>query len=157
MAKMRPTSQAFVTSLVPSQLSLQVSLLVLSCLVVACLTGCSIAPPPGSPETGYTITGYVGKSSALPAINENVLLLDAETGKPVDTATTNWMGKYTFSGVMPGFYTVTAGSVERKVLVKDQSQRLDIDLSAKDGVMDYSKTASLTSGKSGGKAGSKGA
>jgi hypothetical protein len=140
-----------------SLLLIAVALLVFACLIVACLTGCSMAPPPGSPETGYTVTGYVGKSSALPAINENVLLLDGETGKPVDSAQTNWMGKYTFSGVKPGSYVVEAGSVQRKVLVKAESQRLDLDLSAKDGVMDYTKTGSLKSGKSGGTSGPQGA
>lgn len=122
----------------------------LATLIFACLIlSCSVAPPPGSPETGYTITGYVGRSSTLPAINENVLLLDGETGKPVDSAQTNWMGKYTLSGVKPGYYVIEVGSVQRKVLVKAESQRLDIDLSAKDGVMDYAKSAGAVPGKPG--------
>jgi hypothetical protein len=118
--------------------------------LLLCFTlACSVAPPPGSPETGYSITGYVGRSNTIPAVGENVLLLDGETGKPLDSAQTNWMGKYTFSAVKPGFYIVEAGSVQRKALIKAQSLRLDIDLSSKDGTMDYSKAASPAPGKTG--------
>jgi hypothetical protein len=125
-------------------------------LLTCLLLSCSVAPPPGSPETGYTIAGYVGRSSTLPAISENVLLLNGETGKPVDGAQTNWMGKYSFSAVKPGFYIVEAGSIQRKVLIKTESVRLDIDLSSKDGTMDYSKTASAASNKPGGAGGAEG-
>ncbi|MEW6520051.1 MAG: carboxypeptidase-like regulatory domain-containing protein [Thermodesulfobacteriota bacterium] len=102
-------------------------------LVAACLP----IVPPGSPETGYAITGFVGESSQIPAPNETVFLLDGQTEKPLASTGTNFFGKYTFSGLPPGLYILQVRHIKWGVLIKEQSERLDIDLSAPDGKMNY--------------------
>lgn len=101
---------------------------------------CATMTPEGSPDTGYRIEGFVGKSTTEPAVSEAVLLVDANGGKTIANAQTNFFGKYSFAGLAPGSYLVKAGKVTREVVIADRSVRLDIDLSAEGGVMDYSKT-----------------
>jgi hypothetical protein len=107
--------------------------LLLSVPVVSCVFG----PPPGSPDTGYTITGFVGESAEVPAASETVVLLDGNTEKPITSDKTNFFGKYTFSNLSPGLYILQVRNIKWGVLLEKQSERLDIDLSAPDGTMNY--------------------
>ena len=118
--------------------------------VVLCAVGlgCAAAPA-GSPETGYAIFGFVGQSSSQAAPGETVIIVDAASGQAVKSATTNFMGKYTVAGLPPGHYLVRAGKVERETVLSGENQRLDIDLSAPSGVMDYSKTGMAKTGGGG--------
>jgi len=106
-------------------------------LITPLASSCIPLVPPGSPETGYTITGFVGESSQIPAPNETVLLLDGQTEKPLTSVETNFFGKYAFAGLPPGLYIMQVRNIKWGVLIKDQSERLDIDLSAPDGKMNY--------------------
>lgn len=87
------------------------------------------------------IEGFVGQSSMQVAPGVSVKLKDGETGKVLDIDETNFFGKYSFEDVVPGYYHIQAEHITREVMVKKASdeKRLDIDLSAKGGVMDYSK------------------
>ena len=110
------------------------------CLVLTLLpwvASCVISPPPGSPETGYTITGFIAKSPEVAAQNEKVYLFDGRTDKLITSVATNFFGKYTFSGLRPALYIVQVRDKKWGVLIEDRSERLDIDLSAPDGTMDY--------------------
>ncbi len=114
---------------------------ILTAAVFLCsiLLGCATAPPAGSPETGYAVFGFVGHSSTQAAADETVVIVDAATGNAVKSATTNFMGKYTVSGLPPGHYLVRVGEREREVVLSDENQRLDVDLSSETGAMDYAK------------------
>jgi hypothetical protein len=110
------------------------------CLVLTffpLIGSCVISPPPGSPETGYTITGFIGKTPEVAAQNETVYLFDGRTDKAITSVGTNFFGKYAFSGLPPALYIVQVRDKKWGVLIKDRSERLDIDLSAPDGTMDY--------------------
>lgn len=87
------------------------------------------------------IEGFVGTSATQVAPGVTVKLLDGKTGKIVAMDETNFFGKYKFEGVSPGLYKLTVENVTRELMVKgqDDKKRLDIDLSAKGGAMDYSK------------------
>jgi hypothetical protein len=88
-------------------------------------------------EKGYAIKGFIGKSSTQAASNTTVELLDGKTGEVIDGMTTNFFGKYSFSGLQPGVYILQVGDIQKKVYLKEKNVRMDIDLSAKDGTMDY--------------------
>ena len=89
------------------------------------------------------ITGFVGYSSMQVAPNMTVKLIKGDSGQVADIDETNFFGKYTFEGVSPGYYKLQAGDVVRELMIKgkDDEKRIDIDLSAKGGAMDYSGTA----------------
>ncbi len=110
---------------------------------------CSTPPPAGSPETGYSVWGYVGNSTTAPASNVPVLLVNGETDRPVASKNTNIMGKYAFSGLQPGYYKVKAGDIAMDVVIASENMRLDIDLSAKGGVMNYAAGAMKSIGSTG--------
>jgi hypothetical protein len=56
------------------------------------------------------------------------------------TDQTDFFGKYTFKNVPPGVYVLQVEKIQRTLGVKDKNVRLDIDLSAEAGIMDYAKT-----------------
>ncbi len=89
----------------------------------------------------FKVSGYVGTSSTSAAPGVNVVLIEKETKKPVDSVSTNFLGRYKFSDVKPGTYIVKCEKVEREVTVVSKDLRMDIDLSAAGGVMDYGKGA----------------
>jgi len=107
--------------------------------------------PEGSPETGYSIFGFVGKTSMEAAGGATVLLFDGQTDKPLSSTTANFMGKYTFSGLQPGYYKVKTGEKTMEIIITDKNQRLDIDLSAADGSMNYAAGAMKDAAKGGAK------
>jgi len=111
-------------------------------LMISLMVGsCNMGPPQGSPETGYTIHGYVGNSTTAAAPNVIVMLFDAETSKPVASDNTNLFGNYKFEHLQPGHYFIKVGEVSMETLIIDKNQRIDIDLSAKGGVMNYAAGA----------------
>ena len=93
------------------------------------------------PKEAFKISGYVGTSSTAVAPGMNVVLIDKATGKPVDSASTNFLGRYKFSDVKPGTYIIKCEKTMREVTVVAKDIRTDIDLSAPGGVMDYAKGA----------------
>jgi hypothetical protein len=117
---------------------LKSSLIILSALLVC---SCNMGPPAGSPETGYLIHGFVGNSPTAAAPNIMVMLFDLTTSKPVASDKTNLFGKYKFEHIQPGHYFIKAGKKSMELVIIDKNQRIDIDLSAKDGSMDYAKDA----------------
>jgi len=83
------------------------------------------------------IHGFVGHSSVSPAANATVKLIDGESERTIDIVQTNFFGKYKFKNVLPGYYKITSGKITREIMMKDDDIRLDIDLSAPGGAMDY--------------------
>ena len=66
-----------------------------------------------------------------------VVLLDAKTGNPLVTTQSNFLGKFTFSGLPAGQYLLDTHLVKLPATVINESVRVDIDLSRPDGTMDY--------------------
>jgi hypothetical protein len=87
----------------------------------------------------YKVSGFVGKSTTEAAPGVAVILLAKESGEMVGTGQTNFFGKYTIKNVPPGIYVLRVEKLERILAVKDKNVRLDIDLSAAGGTMDYMK------------------
>jgi hypothetical protein len=88
----------------------------------------------------FKVTGFVGKSTSEAAPGVAVILLKADTEEVVGTDQTNFFGKYTLKGIPPGVYVLRVEKIRRTLGVKDENVRLDIDLSAEAGIMDYAKT-----------------
>ena len=100
-----------------------------------------IAAPPADAKSAaketFQIAGFVGKSTTEAAIQVPVVLFNKDTGEQVGTDTTNFFGRYKFKNLPPGTYVVRVEKVFREVVLSDKDVRLDIDLSVKDGTMDY--------------------
>jgi hypothetical protein len=92
-------------------------------------------------SNGFTISGFVGRSSTAAASGVNVVLFSVDDNKNVDSVQTGLFGKYTFKNVGPGTYRIKVGKISREVVIVKKNLRVDIDLSADDGVMDYTKPA----------------
>ncbi len=88
----------------------------------------------------FKVSGFVGQSTTAAAPNVSVILTRKDTGEMVGTDQTNFFGKYTIKNVPPGIYILQCEKVQRTVAVMDKNVRMDIDLSADSGVMDYTKT-----------------
>ncbi len=88
----------------------------------------------------YKVSGFVGQSTSAAAPNVVVTLIDEDSGEVVGSDGTNFLGKYTIKGVRPGVYILQVGKIQRRLAVKNKNVRLDIDLSAEGGMMDYMKT-----------------
>jgi hypothetical protein len=93
----------------------------------------------------YKISGFVGTSSTSAASGMNVVLYSKDSNKNVDSVQTNFLGRYTFKDVAPGTYLIKVGKISKEVVVVKKNLRIDIDLSAEDGVMDYGKSAAVPS------------
>lgn len=109
--------------------------------VLAVFVSCIPIQQAGNPETGFFIRGYVGDGPSTPAIGVAVELLDAATGQVSATAQTSWSGAYTFGGLKPGKYVVQVASIKKRVVISSSDLRLDLDLTAPDGTMDYMRVA----------------
>jgi hypothetical protein len=105
-------------------------------LATACVT---VPSAPDGPAKGYKIEGFIGKSTQKAASGELVALVNANTGQTLDQKSSNFFGKYSFSQLPPGKYQVRVGQITRDVLLRNKNIRLDIDLSAPGGKMDYKK------------------
>lgn len=88
----------------------------------------------------FKVGGFVGLSTSAAAPNVVVTLIVKDTGEVFGSDQTNFLGKYGFKGVPPGVYILQVEKVQRTLAVKDKNVRLDIDLSAEGGMMDYMKT-----------------
>ena len=115
-------------------------------IVAALLGACVATPPKGDPQRGFSVWGYVGRGPTAPAAMVPVTLFDVRSGRPVASAQTNLFGRYGFSGLPPGSYAVRAEKVIRGVSVVDRDLRLDIDLDAPAGVMNYAAAAPAAGG-----------
>ncbi|MFN2127662.1 MAG: carboxypeptidase-like regulatory domain-containing protein [Anaerolineales bacterium] len=113
------------------------------CLVTMLLATACVTVPfvPDDPAKGYKINGFIGKSAQEAASGELVTLVDANTGQTIDQESSNFFGKYSFSQLPPGNYQIRVGRISRNVVLRNRSIRLDIDLSAPGGRMDYTKDA----------------
>jgi hypothetical protein len=88
----------------------------------------------------YKVSGFIGKSTSEAAPGVTVILVHKDSGEVVGTDQTNFFGKYTIKDVPPGVYVLQVEKVERTLAVKAKNVRLDIDLGAEGGMMDYMKT-----------------
>jgi hypothetical protein len=88
----------------------------------------------------FKVSGFIGKSTSEAAPNIAVILLHKDSGEVVGSDQTNFFGKYTIKNVPPGVYVLQVEKIERTLAVKDKNVRLDIDLGAEGGMMDYMKT-----------------
>jgi len=112
------------------------------CLIAVVLFGLPELPGKDkSNKDSFKVSGFVGITSTSAANGVNVVLIDKVTGTPVDSVTTGFFGKYAFKNVKPGTYIVKAEKVMREVTVVQKDIRMDIDLSAPGGGMDYMKGA----------------
>lgn len=103
---------------------------------------------PALAADGFSISGFVGTSSTSAASGVNVVLYSKDTEKNVDSVQTSFFGKYTFKNVVPGTYLIKVGKISKEVVVVKRNMRVDIDLSAEGGVMDYGKSAPAPTGAS---------
>jgi hypothetical protein len=87
------------------------------------------------------IAGFIGTSSTSAASRVNVVLYSKDKDKIVDSVQTNFFGRYKFEDVEPGTYLIKVGKMAKEVVIVKKSMRIDIDLSASDGTMDYAKGA----------------
>jgi hypothetical protein len=104
-------------------------------------------------EKTYKIHGFLGESSTVAAPNKTVTLFDADSNKALANSNSNFFGKYSFKKLPPGHYLVKVGEKVMEVYLIDKDVRLDIDLSAKDGTMNYAKGAAAQAAKPGEKKG----
>ncbi len=114
--------------------------LIFTVILLAVFLGC-MPPSQGSVEKGFTIWGYVGNTASEPASNIMVLLIDGNSDKPVASKNSNFLGKYTFSGLRPGYYKIKVSDKEIETVITTENQRVDIDLSSKTGAMNYAAAA----------------
>ena len=110
-------------------------ILVFSCSIL--LLSCASGPQPGSPETGYVISGFIGESPTVAAPSVTVDLLNADTGEVITQVKTNFFGKYSIKKMPAGTYIVQVRDIQWEVVLQDRNRRLDIDLSSPDGAMNY--------------------
>jgi hypothetical protein len=118
-------------------------------VVVPLMVSCSSAPPPGSAMEGYSVHGYVGVGTSMPAMSRTLTLINVDTQTAIANTQTNWMGKYSFSGLTPGHYLVKVEDKTMDIYLVSENYRLDIDLNAKDGVMKYGVAAAKGGGAAG--------
>lgn len=104
-------------------------------------------PPSQKAEKTYKIHGFLGESSTVSAPNKTVTLFDADSNKALANTNSNLFGKYTFKKLPPGHYLVKVGEKIMEVYLIDKDVRLDIDLSAKDGTMNYAAGAATQAAK----------
>ena len=105
--------------------------------VLIIILACTLFSGSAYAKKTYAIKGFIGESASQAAPNTTVELLDGNTGAVIDGMSTNFFGKYKFKGIAPGVYIVQVESLQKKVYVKEKDVRLDIDLSAANGTMDY--------------------
>ena len=100
----------------------------------------------------FKVSGFVGQSTSAAAPNVTVALIHKDSGEVIGSDQTNFFGKYTIKSVPPGVYVLQVEKIQRTLAVKDKNVRLDIDLSAEAGMMDYLKTgvAEINAKKKGG-------
>jgi len=113
-----------------------VVLVALAALVAACAPQTALVGEGSAGVTGSVAVDW-GKGTAAPG--KEVLLLNARTGKVVETTKTNWAGQYGFGGVAPGAYLVRVGQFQQSVQVAKGDHKVNFDLSEPDGVYKWQK------------------
>lgn len=87
-------------------------------------------------EKSYKVHGYIYATTspgASAAQGVDVLLINRETGKKVDSVTTGWTGGFKFSDVPPGNYVIKVQKFKQNVTVEKKNVRINFDLSQPDG------------------------
>ena len=102
----------------------------------------AVLAPARAAKEAFNISGYVVRTGNEPASKVVVRLLD-ESGKVLDMAQTGLFGRYKFEKLKPGLYVLEVGELKLEVLLKNKDQRMDIDLSAKDGRKRYFQAEDL--------------
>ncbi len=97
--------------------------------------------PQGDPIAGYGITGFISSSPGSAAPGETVVLVEMASGRTVGSVQADAMGKYTFYPVKTGSYQVRVNRIRLPATVTASHVRLDVDLSAPDGRMNYASAA----------------
>jgi hypothetical protein len=115
--------------------------------VFAMVTSGMADPPSKKAEKNYKIHGFLGESSMVAAPNKTVTLFNADSNKALANTNSNFFGKYAFKKLPPGHYLVKVGEKIMEVYLIDKDVRLDIDLSAKDGAMNYAAGAAAKTAK----------
>jgi hypothetical protein len=113
-----------------------VVLVALAALVAACAPQMALVGEGSAGVTGSVAVDW-GKGTAAPG--KEVLLLNARTGKVVETTKTNWAGQYGFGGVAPGAYLVRVGQFQQSVQVTKGDHKVNFDLSEPDGAYKWQK------------------
>lgn len=90
-----------------------------------------------SAKESFKVTGFAGRSSTEAASGVTVQLKDAESGTVVGSVRTGFTGRYKFENLKPGRYLLEAGDWKREIVVHSKDLRLDIDLSSRDGTLNY--------------------
>jgi hypothetical protein len=108
----------------------------LAVLVAACAPQTALVGEGSAGVTGSVAVDW-GKGTAAPG--KEVLLLNARTGKVVETTKTNWAGQYGFGGVAPGAYLVRVGQFQQSVQVAKGDHKVNFDLSEPDGAYKWQK------------------
>ena len=116
------------------------------------LSGMADSPSKKAEKT-YKIHGFVGESSTVAAPNRTVTLFNADSNTALANTNCNFFGKYSFKKLPPGHYLVKVGEKAMEVYLIDKDVRLDIDLSAKDGTMNYAAGAAAQAAKPTGRKG----
>jgi len=98
-------------------------------------------------EKTYKIHGFLGESSTVAAPNKTVTLLDADSNTALANTNSNFFGKYAFKKLPPGHYLVKVAEKVMEVYLIDKDIRLDVDLSANDGTMNYAAGAAAQAAK----------
>lgn len=98
-------------------------------------------------KTGLKIYGYLWATNTTPAIGKQVILFDGSTGKALAVTQSNFLGKYKFKNLKPGFYVVRTGKYSRSVMLQKKNANIHFNFSSKDGNMDFVAAARENSDK----------
>lgn len=123
-----------------------ITLTIFIAIFAMALTAAAESPSKKAEKT-YKIHGFLGESSTVAAPNKTVTLFDADSNKALANTNSNFFGKYAFKKLQPGHYLVKVSEKVMEVYLIDKDVRLDIDLSAKDGTMNYAAGAAAQAAK----------
>ncbi len=93
------------------------------------------------------IYGFLWQTNTTPAIGVQVILFDGSTGKVLAATKSNFLGKYKFKNLKPGFYVIRTGKFSRTVLLQNKNANIHFNFSSKDGNMDFVAAAKENSDK----------
>ena len=82
------------------------------------------------------IYGFLWQTNTTPAIGIQVGLFDGSTGKVLAVTQSNFLGKYKFKNLNPGFYVIRTGKFSRSVMLHNKDANIHFNFSSKDGNVD---------------------